>query len=68
MGLKTDKKRLEAYSKLTIHCPNCGHSILMTSRKNFRICNWCGSKVYRTKEIEFKEKLKLAQIRSNKND
>jgi ribosomal protein S27AE len=63
-----DAKRLEAFSQITVHCPKCGHSIPMTTRSDFKICNWCGTKTYKNKEIEFREKLKIAQIRSKKND
>lgn len=63
-----DAKRFEVISQITVYCPNCGHSLAMSKQTDIRICNWCGVKVYRTKEIEFKEKLKVAQIRSKKND
>lgn len=35
----------------------CGHVIVMIDRP-FKICNWCGKKVYRSKKDEFEDKLK----------
>lgn len=68
MGIKQDVKRQEQIAQMTIYCPSCGHSMFMAKQTDFKICSWCGVKVYRTKELEFKEKLKIAQIRSKKND
>lgn len=68
MGFKTDKRMLEYYQKIKVYCPNCGHSNSMPKWVEIRICSWCGHKVYRTKEIEFKDKLKKAQIKEKKNE
>lgn len=71
-----DRKRyttLEGIDKLassqtdsTVTC-KCGHSIVMP-KVDRTICNWCGSWCYRTKEIEFKYKMKEAIIKKNKEE
>lgn len=68
MGIKKDIKMFDFYTKVSQYCPNCGHTMIIPSQINYKICNWCGNKVYRTKECEFKDKFKLAQIKENKNE
>lgn len=50
------EKIASAKTDATIKC-ECGHSIVM-SKADRTICSWCGKWVYRTKEIEFKYKLR----------
>lgn len=38
------------------YCSKCGHSMTFLSNAN-KICQYCGTLVYPTKEIEFKNKL-----------
>lgn len=38
-------------------CPTCGHSIML-GRKNKIICTHCGKYVFKTKEEEFKYRIK----------
>lgn len=52
-----DAKILKERTKLKVKC-SCGHSVFFPSFVDKKICNWCKNYVYRTKEIEFKEKLK----------
>lgn len=61
-----DLKMFEYYAKIRAYCPNCGHSCDMPINIDKKVCTWCGSMIYRTKEIEFKEKLKKAQIKEKK--
>lgn len=32
----------------------CGHTILITSKEGYRLCNWCHRYVFKNKEIEKK--------------
>lgn len=66
MSLRNDIKMFEYYSKITKHCPNCGHSITMPKFVKKTICNWCGLSVYQNKQEEFKDILKKKIIKENK--
>lgn len=44
-------------AKYKVYC-KCGHSILIKPRIDRVICHHCGNYVYRTKQIEFRYKLK----------
>lgn len=48
------KKDNEA-EKTKVKC-KCGHSVYLLGEKK-KICSWCGSYVYLTPMIEFKDKL-----------
>ena len=62
---KTREEMIDSYlANYKVKC-KCGHSILMNRDK--KICNYCGRLVYRTKQIEFKEKLK-GELRKWKKD
>lgn len=45
------------------YCKFCGHSIVFpkTSRADKTICSHCGHYIFKTDEIEFKERLKSAK-------
>lgn len=60
MSVRSDIRMMEYYAKLRVYCPTCGHSNTMPIQLDKKICSWCGNLVYRTEEIEFKEKLKKA--------
>lgn len=66
MSIRSDRRMFEYYAKLTVYCPNCGHSNTIPVQLEKKICSWCGHTVYRTKEIEFKEKLIKAQKKEGK--
>ena len=66
MGLKGDIRRFEEYAKIRKYCPYCGHTNSMPIQLNSKICGWCGKKIYRTKEAEFKDKFNVARIKENK--
>lgn len=42
----------------------CGHIVVMASADRM-MCNWCGSWIYRTPEIEFRYKL-MKKLKENK--
>lgn len=52
MNARKEINRLMAYSKNSIKCPRCMHSILTSKSKE--ICRWCGCYVYKDKKEEFK--------------
>lgn len=54
--MKEEIKIAEAYSKVRHYC-KCGHTVYVISQNDFDYCNYCGRRVYKNKEIEFKRKL-----------
>lgn len=52
---KQFKKYLDYICGNTVKC-KCGHTMFFTEDKT--LCTWCGHWIYKTPEIEFKEKLK----------
>lgn len=66
MGLKRDVRLLEAYAEIRVYCNNCGHTLHIPNPLNYKICTWCGTKVYRNKQTEFMDKLKKAQRKEQK--
>ena len=52
-----DAKRLDAYTRNTVYCPHCNHSITMIN-KDRKLCTQCGHYVYKNHKSEFKYKLK----------
>lgn len=47
---------LDALSEYKVKC-KCGH-VLTIIKVPYKLCNWCGRKVYRSKKDEFKDKLR----------
>ena len=58
---KNDEKFMQELSKYRVKC-KCGHTLYITNRHNFKICNYCGNKVYRNGKCEFIDKLKKHKI------
>lgn len=58
LSLKLQAKLDDAKTDLRVYC-KCGHSIFMPIYLKHTICRYCGSKVYRNKKEEFKEKMAL---------
>ena len=57
MGWKLTKalmKKEREIAKLKVKCKNCGCVSLITPKRDWCICRWCGNKVYRTDQIEFR--------------
>ena len=50
-----DFKRLEAYTRASIKCKRCGHTILPTKERE--LCTYCGYYVYKDAKTEFKYKM-----------
>ena len=59
LSLKLQAKLDDAKTDLRVYC-KCGHSIFMPVYLKHTICSYCGAKVYRNKNDEFKDKLKVA--------
>ena len=58
--MKTNKeiiKLARIYTNNRIKC-KCGHSISFLGRNKYKICSWCGRKVYKNSLEEFKDKLR----------
>lgn len=53
-----DIQFLEKLSEHKVKC-KCGHTMVLIDKK-YTICNWCGTKVYRSKKDEFEDKIKKA--------
>ena len=45
-------------NKYKVEC-ECGKKTIFPPliKKDYKICSWCGRKVYRDKKVEFKDKL-----------
>lgn len=52
---KEISKLIEEKNKFKVKCI-CGHSIVISPRKDYKICSWCGKKVVNKRKI-FKENL-----------
>lgn len=61
MGFKEDTIRMQDRANNRVRC-KCSHTITIVNKDRV-ICNYCGSWVYRTKEIEFQYKLKESRIK-----
>lgn len=59
---RNDIKMIDALSEYKVKCENCGHIVILITRKKC-ICNWCGHMIYRNNEERFKDKLKEALSR-----
>lgn len=53
---RNDNKLLKALSEHKVKC-KCGHVIIIIDLP-YKICDWCGRKIYRSKKDEFKDKLR----------
>ena len=59
----TGRRRTQAeildsyYSNYKVKC-DCGHSMFMPYGTDIKICSHCGHKIFRNKQIEFREKVK----------
>lgn len=49
-------KRQNVFTKLSVYCPHCGHTVLMINVDR-TICTHCGYWVYKDKKSEFKYKM-----------
>lgn len=52
-------KELEEERKMKVSCPKCKHIkwFYPFENRKYKICEYCGTKVYRNKKEEFKDKL-----------
>lgn len=48
---------LNDITKTRVRCA-CGHSVVIPTRKDKKICSWCGNYVFKDKETEFKYRFK----------
>ncbi len=53
-------KLQEAYSRNAKKC-ECGHTMAISANTQYVICTWCGRKIFRNKQEEFKYKLGIAK-------
>lgn len=65
MSPKDMNKYCSELEKYKVPC-KCGHKmvILPTQKLNYRICSWCGRKVYKDKKSEFLDKITTQLQRS----
>ena len=58
--LYTDKefeRMTDEYDKVKYLC-KCGHRVIIPEKYEKRLCNWCQNYVFKTKEDEFKYRLR----------
>lgn len=51
-------KMMHEYEKVKVKCKHCGHKVVIPVWVDKQLCTWCKYYVYRTPQIEFKEKMK----------
>lgn len=51
-------KKANATAKVKHTCPKCGRKMIIAYKMEYTICDHCGTKIYKDKRIEFKDKLK----------
>ena len=66
MNYKQLSKYLNEIQKY-MHTCKCGHRVLVSNGYTYNICNWCGRKVYRSEQDEFKEKMQRRLKSERKN-
>lgn len=64
MSLKDIEKTHDVITNYSVKC-KCSHSMYMPVYVKFKICGYCGRKVYRNKQEEFKDKIKGAMRNVN---
>lgn len=53
-----DSKYFDEASKVTVIFECSCRTIFENKNMDYKICRWCGKKIYRDKKTEFKEKIK----------
>lgn len=61
------EKLAAEYTKATIYCPNCGHSMVL-GRASKKICTHCRNYVFKDKMSEFKYRLKESLYKEKRNE
>lgn len=51
-NFKKDTKKLYFYTKNSIKCEHCGHTVFLGSKDKI-ICSWCGQYVFKNEKIKF---------------
>ena len=62
---KQIQKYCNEVQKFKVSC-ECGHRVFIPFNRDFKICTWCGRKVYKNDIIEFKHVLKDKLHKNNK--
>ena len=57
LTIKQHKHMTDEYDKVKYTCKNCGRRVIITSRQDRNLCDWCGRYVYRNKKEEFISRL-----------
>lgn len=65
---KEMQKYCSELEKYKVTC-KCGHKVVVlpTQKMKYRICSWCGRKVYLNKKSEFMDKLETSLKRGGKH-
>ena len=65
MSYKSDTKLFEEQQKAKITC-ECGHRVLMGTKKDRIICSWCKNYVYKDKATEFRYKMQERMLKERR--
>ena len=57
LTIKEYKRMTNEYDKIKYRCV-CGHKVVIPKWVDKRVCSWCGRYVFKSKEDEFKYRLK----------
>ena len=64
----TSKGFLDELSERRIYCKNCGHTLIMTYKRNEDICSYCGYKVKKEGKLLFKDKMRVLLNEGGKDE
>lgn len=57
LTVKEHERMSEEYDKVKYQC-KCGHKVVIPKWVDKQLCKWCGNYVFKTKEDEFKYRMK----------
>ncbi len=57
LSVKEFERMTDEYCKVKYLC-KCGHRVIIPNWVDKQLCNWCGNYVFKTKEDEFKFRMK----------
>lgn len=71
-GWSTDTKWYNAVQnetqKLKHSCPRCGRKMIITSKMEKTICDYCGTVIYKDEKAKFKDIMKKKIIKSKEEN
>ena len=63
LSYKELEKQDQERAKAKQYCTYCGHTMLIPAQIKKKVCNYCGHLNFKTKNEEFKHKLRIEMIK-----